>query len=336
MKRYLILLGLAGILYLLFIALPHLPYGWMQLRGQLNVIYGSKPIAEILDQPNISDSLKSKLEMVREIKQFAYRELGLEDHGNYSDFYDHGQDPILWVVTACPEFSLEPYEWSFPIVGKFPYKGFFDHEKGIKEMDKLIEEGYEADIGPVQGWSTLGIFNDPVLSSWLDLSEGELANLLIHEITHGTIFIKDSVEFNENLASFIGDMGAREYLMGEKNDSLEFWNYDSLQSLRMAYRKFMVEMAPILDTTYLSMAEMENIQIKRAKKQAVLDSIKGLWISRFPEFSDSRLIASWELKNTDFAGFLRYNSYRDDLDREFKELHSSSVLKMIKFYKERQ
>src|SRR5690606_16862314 len=109
-------------------------------------------------------------------------------------------------------FALKPVEWKFPLLGSFPYKGFFEYDMALKEKAKLDGDSLDTNIGVVGGWSTLGWFKDPILSNMLLRSEGDLSDLIIHELTHGTLFVKDSVDFNENLATFIGKKGARRFL----------------------------------------------------------------------------------------------------------------------------
>lgn len=99
----------------------------------------------------------------------------------------------MYVVTACAPFAFQPRMWHFPVVGSFPYKGFFEKNKALAEAKKIKEEeGLEVSVRTAGGWSTLGWFKDPVLSNMLNRSEGDLANLIIHELTHGTLFVKDS------------------------------------------------------------------------------------------------------------------------------------------------
>ena len=119
----------------------------------------------------------------------------------------------MWVVMACEPFALKPKEWKFPIIGSVPYKGFFKKERAEALKAELEKEGWDVMVRNPGGWSTLGWFTDPILSKMLMRSEGDLANLIIHEMSHATIFVKDSVEFNENLATFIGDRGAELFLI---------------------------------------------------------------------------------------------------------------------------
>ncbi len=187
-------------------------YGWMQARGQLRILWNTQPVDEVLADATYPDSLKKKIELIREIKRFSVDSLGLEPSGSYESFYNQQGKPILWVITACEPYELIARKWHFPIIGTFSYKGFFEKDRADTLVAELKKEGLDTRIGEVSAWSTLGFLNDPILSSFLDRSEGNLAELIIHELTHGTLFIKNSLEYNENLADFVGEYGALRFL----------------------------------------------------------------------------------------------------------------------------
>ena len=187
-------------------------YAFAQLNGQLTIVFESKPIDEVINDKNIPKETKDKLLLIADIKKFAVEELGYSESDNYTTFYDQHNCPLMYVVSACPEFSMEEYEWQFPIAGSFTYKGFFERKMADKEIAELKAEGYDVYLGTASGWSTLGWLKDPILSGMLDKSEGELAELIIHELTHSFKYEKDNITFNENLATFIGEQGAIRYL----------------------------------------------------------------------------------------------------------------------------
>ncbi|MBA3901938.1 MAG: aminopeptidase, partial [Bacteroidetes bacterium] len=199
-------------------------YGFSQLKGQLAILLNTQPIEEVLADPAFPDSLKTKLILIQEIRAFAVDSIGINPSENYTTFYDQKGKDILWVLTACEPYELKAYEWTFPLLGAVQYKGFFDLEKGKKEEEKILNSGLDGGLGRVGAWSTLGFFKDPVLSNMLAYEDGNLANLIIHELTHGTLFVKGDVEFNENLANFIGDQGAIRFLKqryGEESAELK-------------------------------------------------------------------------------------------------------------------
>src|SRR5688572_21409953 len=187
-------------------------YGIRQGRGQLNIVWNARPVDEFMKDPAFPDSLKARLRLIDEVRRYAIDSLGLKDTENYKTLYDQKGEEIMWVVTACEPFRLKAKEWDFPVLGSVPYKGFFNKKLALQLREELQREGWDVSIRNPGGWSTLGWFTDPILSKMLERSEGDLANLIIHEMSHSTIFVKDSVDFNENLSTFIGDRGAEKFL----------------------------------------------------------------------------------------------------------------------------
>ena len=124
------------------------------------------------------------------------------------------------------------------------------------------------------GWSTLGWFTDPILSKMLMRSEGDLANLIIHEMSHATIFVKDSIEFNENLATFIGDRGAEMFLIDKYGrNSKEYTVYIEEDEDYLKYVNHMLRGAKLLDSLYARMNESDSLSQKRALKETAIRKI---------------------------------------------------------------
>lgn len=198
---------------LLAVAAPALGgcYLLTQASGQLDILIHSKSVNDMLADPSVPDPAKEKLRLVLEIKSFGEREMGLTPSTNYTTFYDTAGRPITYIVTACAKDSFRPHTWWFPIIGDVPYKGFFHREDAIAEARALRQAGYDVSLGTAAAYSTLGYFKDPILSTMLDYTEEQLASLILHELTHGTIYLPGGAEFNEGLASFVGWQGALEF-----------------------------------------------------------------------------------------------------------------------------
>ncbi len=211
-------------------------YGVEQGLGQLNIVRNARPVTEFMTDPNFPDSLKQKLRLIDEIRKYAIDSLGLKDTENYKTMFDQKGEEVMWVVTACEAFHFKPKTWDFPVVGTVPYKGYFNKEKAMTEAKKLKEEGWDVAVRNPGGWSTLGWFTDPILTGMLNRGEGDLASLIIHEMVHSTAWVPDSVTFNENLASFIADTAAYDFLRhkyGKSSPQYERYLYEDQD-----YRKF--------------------------------------------------------------------------------------------------
>jgi predicted aminopeptidase len=184
--------------------------------GQLRVLLDSRRIDDLLADPTVPDPAKLKLMFVREVKTFGEHELGLARSANYETFYDTKGRPITYIVSACRKDRFQPYTWWFPIVGDVPYKGFFSEADARAEADSLEKQGYDVARGTAAAYSTLGYFPDPVLSTMLEYPDEQLAALILHELTHGTIYLPGGADFNEGLASFVGWQGALEFARKER------------------------------------------------------------------------------------------------------------------------
>ncbi len=181
--------------------------GWHQAF----LTFRSIPIQEVLEDDQISAEAKEKIRFVQEVKRYGAERIGLKRTGSYSKYFEV-KGPILHVVTACEKDRLEPYDWTFPIVGKVTYKGFFTRLEALEEAQELKARGYDTFVRPAGAYSTLGWLNDPILSSMLKWDEGSLTNLILHEMTHGTVYFKRDCDLNEQMATFVGNDGAIDFL----------------------------------------------------------------------------------------------------------------------------
>lgn len=171
--------------------------------GQLGVIKDAIEAEEALLRAELSDTDKEKLRYISEVKRFAETEIGLKPTCNFSTYLLRERKPLTWTVIAVRRDSFEPKTWWFPIVGIASYKGFFDESMAFAERDGLRDAGYDAVVWPAGAYSTLDWFCDPVLPTMLDYGNAKLADLIIHELTHGTIYVSGDTEFNESLADFV-------------------------------------------------------------------------------------------------------------------------------------
>lgn len=299
-------------------------YGLAQARGQLAILWNARPIEEVVADPLTPDSLKQKIALVQKVRKFAIDSLGVNDSDSYRTLYDQGGKPVLWVVTACKRFSLEDKKWSFPIIGTFSYKGFFDHDKALALRADLKEQGYDTGIRTVSAWSTLGFFNDPIMSNLLFRTEGSVANTIVHELTHATIFVKDNLKFNENLASFVGDKGARAFLRHEYGEQSEpYQAYEAYRDDRKKYTEHMLRGTNRLDSLYQTMTNEADSAGKARQKEALIRQIVqqadtlNLRSARYQK-QIARLQQKKLPNNTFFKTFVRYQGQTDSLEQAFE------------------
>lgn len=164
-------------------------------------------IEEVLSNPKVDDETKRKLRLVLEARQFAEKELGLKSTQNYTQYVALDRPYVSYIVHAAPAFRLESHRWWFPIIGHVPYKGYFSKKEADDEAKSFAPKEFDVFVRGVTAYSTLGWFKDPVWSSMMAYSDGDLVNTIIHETVHSTIFYKSQADFNERMATYLGDFG---------------------------------------------------------------------------------------------------------------------------------
>jgi predicted aminopeptidase len=216
---------------------------------------------------------KEFISLVTDIRRFAIEELGLVMSKNYTRYVELDRNYLAAVVSASAKDSFNRYEWSFPVVGKMPYKGFFDVEDAHAERAKLEKKDMDVWIRAVDAFSTLGWFKDPLYSYMRDYSSGQLANLIIHELVHATVFIKGQINFNEELAEFIGSEGARLYVESRYGkDSAEYRVTFTSDADSERYVAFIQQLIAELELVYSGNAAREE---KLAEKQRIISEAKN-------------------------------------------------------------
>ena len=172
------------------------------------ILWSREPIEERLESTEVTPEERGRLELLLEARQFAEEDLGLDVGGAYGSVADVPPGALLWVVSASDRFALRPYTWWFPIVGDVTYKGFFHEEEARAEAARLEDDGYDTYVRTSAAFSTLGWFDDPILSTWLDAGAVPLVRLLFHELLHRTTYLTGETTFNESFATFAGNAGA--------------------------------------------------------------------------------------------------------------------------------
>lgn len=180
--------------------------------GHLEVMQASRPIAEVIEDPDCDPALKSDLEEVRQIRDFASSRLGLPNNSSYRSYADIKRQFVTWNVFAAPEFSLQNMNWCMLVVGCVGYRGFHDKNEAEQLARELREQGFDTYVGGVAAYSTLGYFSDPVLNTFLKLGKLEVARLIFHELAHQLLYVEGDSVFNESFATAVENEGLRRWL----------------------------------------------------------------------------------------------------------------------------
>jgi len=284
----------------------------------------ARPFEAILKDPDTEEKIRSFLKLAQEIRAFAIDSVGLVKNDNYSRMVEINNDYIAVFVSAAQKLSFEQYKWCFPVLGCIPYKGFFELEDAKKEAGKLSGKGYDVDISTVDAFSTLGFFSDPLYSYMADYKVFSLASLIIHEQTHATIYLKGQAQFNEELATYIGNKGALEFIKGKYGeDSEEYRNAICASRDRQAYGSIMKKLVKDLDQIYQS---NESPESKMEKKQQTINAfrqnIKNNYDSIF-ETSNYRNLGNMKINNASLAVWMTYTFDVDLFEQLYRKKGSS-------------
>ncbi len=180
--------------------------------GQARLLLDRRDVAEVLRDPTVSEKEKSLIRLAREAKRYGEDEVGLRRTDNFDTYVRLDRPVVSWVVSAALKTRLEAHGWWFPVVGTVPYKGYFARSLAEKETLRLSRDGYDTHVGGVAAYSTLGWFADPIFSTFLRYPDAEIPELILHELTHATLFLKGEVDFDEGFATFVGNRAGVAFL----------------------------------------------------------------------------------------------------------------------------
>lgn len=187
--------------------------------GHLGVLAAARPVAEVLADPATPEPLAQRLRLTQGMRAFAVDPLGLPDNDSYRRYADLGRTAAVWNVVAAPEFSLRLQTWCFPIVGCVGYRGYYSEAAAQSEATQLRAQGLDVQVYPVPAYSTLGwsdwVGGDPLLNTFIQWSEADLARLIFHELAHQRVYVPGDTAFNESYATAVERLGGALWLQSQ-------------------------------------------------------------------------------------------------------------------------
>jgi predicted aminopeptidase len=258
-----------------------LGYYGQAIWGHSRILWAGQSIADLLADPATPEPLRSRLRFLTDVRTFAIDQLHLPDNGfrTYAELPpdERGQRrrAVVWNVVAAPELSTEPVVWCFPIAGCVAYRGYFSEQRARRFAAGLATEGYDVDVGGVAAYSTLGWFEDPVLSTVIEYPDVDLAGLVFHELAHQVVYVEDDTRFNESFATAVEVAGLRRWLASreqEQDDRLT-------QRLEEMHREaevseLILEFRQRLTSLY---GENDGDDVKRGHKAELFEELRGAY-----------------------------------------------------------
>ena len=312
------------LLCFLFLTGCQIGYLWHVSAGQIDLLSDRVSIEEALEQYDFSEDERTKLKLISEIKTFAREKLEMDiDEDVYSSYVHLDRPYVSYLLRVSPSYELKAYTWDLPVVGESPYKGFFDKEKAIEEAESFSKEEYDTYVRGVSAYSTLGWFDDPVLSSMLSYSESDFVVMIFHELTHTVLFFEDHIDFNERFAEFVGRKAALLFYL-EKEKEQESGTVAKMQEEwedELLFSSFMSEEYKMLEEWYKKNSGNISPEMKKRRLRDIQDRFLeeiqvNLKINQYNYFSEI------ELNN---ARLLSYRSYNYNME-EFEKLFDSPLI----------
>lgn len=229
-------------------------YYWQSVNGHLQLMRAAKPVPDWLADEKTSPKLKERLQLSQRMRDFAAKELKLPDNDSYRRYADLQRRAVVWNVVAAPPYSLKLKTWCFPVMGCVGYRGYFDEAAAKLEAQSVAAtEGLEVSVYGVPAYSTLGWMNwaggDPLLNTFIQYPEGELARMIFHELAHQVVYVADDTMFNESFASAVEKIGADLWLQTQASAAARA-EYEAFDARRRAFKTLTLATRQRLNAIY--------------------------------------------------------------------------------------
>ncbi|MCI0914900.1 aminopeptidase [Pseudomonas putida] len=244
--------------------------------GQWQLLRARQPVEQVLADPASSPQLRARLQHAEQARLFASKQLGLPDNGSYRVYADLGRSYVVWNVFATPELSLQPVTHCFPVAGCVAYRGYYQQGAARGAAAVMRQAGMDVYVAGVEAYSTLGWFDDPILSSMVGWGDERLAALIFHELAHQRVYVQGDTAFNESFATFVEHEGSRQWRAArglEANQGEQSLQRDQFIRLILASRERLQAIyAGPLDDTHKRAAKQAEFERLRREYRQVRDS----------------------------------------------------------------
>jgi predicted aminopeptidase len=302
------LLAIAALLVLA--GCESLSYYGQAIGGHFRLLSAARPVDSWISDPATPVDLKQHLETARGIREFATRELHLPDNASYTTYADIGRRFAVYNVFAAPKFSVDPKAECFPVTGCVAYRGFFSEKEAQRHADRLRGEGYDVYVGGVLAYSTLGWFDDPLLSTFIRYPDAQVARLVFHELAHQLVYAKNDTTFNESFAVAVEDEGVRRWLEAQGR-STELAAFRTAQERKRDLAARIKETRARLKVIYAMQLTPEQMA---EQKKGEFDRLRAFYPTLVPPEPNNAFLVSIALYNEYVPAFERLLAQAGSLD----------------------
>jgi predicted aminopeptidase len=290
------------------------------------ILWRREPIVEYVQRPEVPLDSQEKLNLVLAVREYARDVLKLNVGGSYASFSYVDRPDLTYILVAAPKTELRPYTWWFLIVGSVPYKGYFSKADAEEEAKRLQAEGYDTNIQPSAAFSTLGWFDDPLLSHLLRYDKGVLSEIVFHELFHNTLYVNGAGAFNESVANFIGHRAAIDFFHDRAGmDSMEYQRAVQAWDDEREFGSFIAEMVQTLTELY---GRDIPLQDKLRLREEIFTRSKAEWAGRIADRPQHR-VRGFSQQPLNNAVLMHYMVYLTDLDL-FESVYERSGRSLVK------
>ncbi len=280
-------------------------YYWQSVSGHMQMVNAARPVSDVLLDPQTPDALKQRLALSQRIRSFAVTELKLPDNASYRRYADLQRSAVVWNVVAAPEFSLTLKTWCFPVAGCVGYRGYFSEADARLDADRQKTAGLEVNVYAVPAYSTLGWMNwaggDPLLNTFINYPEDELARLIFHELAHQVVYATGDSTFNESFATTVERLGSQRWLASQASDAVR-QSYAALAQRRQGFKALLLSTRRELQAIYEQKeAEMPYLRAFTPPVTATKSIAKHEAMQRFRD--------SYALLKRSWGGFSGYDMW---------------------------
>jgi len=290
------------------------------------ILWRRQPIDDYIRQPGLKGDTEEKLKIVLAVREYARDALKFNVGGSYASYSYVDRPDLTYIVVAAPKTELRPYTWWFLIVGSVPYKGYFSKQDAEAEIAYLESQGYDTNLRTSAAFSTLGWFDDPLLSHLLRYDTVVLSEIVFHELFHNTLYINGAGAFNESAANFVGHRAAIEFFRAKFGaESQEYQRAVQAWDEEREFGSFVADLAKTLTELYAR-------DISRADKLRLREEVfargKAEWAQRISGRAHPRY-RSFSQQPLNNAVLMHYLVYLSDLGL-FESLYQRSGQSLVK------